>query len=626
MQKIEAASIQDLIALATYYGECSVRESARPIALSGLTQKGVTFENNDKVFENLANTSSNIYYRKKMEIEAIIEKYMALSISRLKDKMQVSTQGKTLEQLVPTVDVLKTPDAKQIKIPFNPDFLGKTSAIKEKKANKEETKNLSPGAGYKEEKTELEKKIEQGLAYAPDQKVSDTTKEVYTQLVDVPLTKEEQKELVESWEKSKGEPEKAAIYYKVCDLMNNYSLGIRDLRSTINNLTTKFKNANKDTKEKELLTEFKAQKLTGKIGVDLNKLISGKELAEEKVPLAVKNEFNTTLLVGTSDFNNPTKCMDSCNPDDLVKARALYFRSIKKDHVAIQELIHFYSDKKNGHVWDKEKALNFLNLISKENKGNPMLDKLIENLFLYHKEKDKDFRKAEEGIRKLIKAYSYSIKSVPAQKPKAGKTTATVETGVEWPNSKVDNIMNRVIKKMHSSGLLTEEEMGDSLKIKLKVKNELPGKPASIEKKEGEKALPATTGSNKQTNNNDTKKRKENKVHAQSKTASGNGNTAKKKETKYVAVITQRVEKSTGKTIGWDCHLEGFENEIKVIQVAKYEDLKKEFKKAMDAYIKKVRENNDKAKAKGGKGTVMTMIPSGLEFNNIDFMKLEKAV
>ena len=252
------------------------------------------------------------------------------------------------------------------------------------------------------------------------------------------LTDEFKDTLNKEWHDSKGNAEKAKLYTKVKDLLNNQELSIITLRDILSKFSQTVVKEQVVANEKAFAEEIKKEGIDFKINVPLDSLIKGKELLDGKTQFTVDGEFNLMLLTGKNN-------VDNVSPQDYVKQRAMYLRITGRERNAMDELTKFYSDAKKGVIWPIEKTRWFLNNLFIAN-SYTHLHRLIENILVFKQEEKKSYKAGLKQAKNLIRAYTrYTVKD------KDGKDVVQKT----WEDAKINNFIDAALKFLADNGKIT---------------------------------------------------------------------------------------------------------------------------------------------------------------------------
>ena len=271
-------------------------------------------------------------------------------------------------------------------------------------------------------------------------KESDKSQPIYGSLLAMPegkLKAEDREFIVNGWNTLKGMENKAKIYNKVRELLNNYEIPVRVLREDITKFIAKHKSLTKDENLNAFDKEIQEAGISFNTDTDMSKIRSGEVLTSGKLKwLKDDGEFNIALLTDAEDE-------DHGNPQNYLKLWAMYYRVIGNERQAIDIITKFYSDSKKGTIWSTEKARYFLNKLFRENEFKE-LRQVLKNMFIYRNSKG-DYEAAVPFAKSLL--FNYSKRKITVKKE--GKE---VEIEKSWPAHKVDNFINGVIAELAREG------------------------------------------------------------------------------------------------------------------------------------------------------------------------------
>ncbi len=281
-------------------------------------------------------------------------------------------------------------------------------------------------------------------------KDSDESKPIYGSLTVIPKTgfkPEDQEALISAWKKSKGPEEKAKVYNKMQEILNNYKMPVALLRNDISKFINKQHQQQKQENLDQFDKEIKEAGITYDTTTDLNKIRSGKELTSGKLKWVDKEgNFNIALLTDG-------KTEDDVDPQNFVKLWAMQLRTAGNERLAIDIITKFYSDAKTGTIWSPEKARYFLNNLFRVNQHKELMY-LIENM-LITKHEQGDHTKAYPFIKSFLINYTKSVKEV--EKVIDGKKQKVKEE-TYWPMHKIENLIKRAESGLRMVKLLKHED------------------------------------------------------------------------------------------------------------------------------------------------------------------------
>ena len=472
---------------------------------------------------------------------------------------------------------------------------------------------------------------------------------IYKSLYAIPNVSEEDKEFIlHGWENFKGNEEKAKVYNKVQDLLNNYKLSVATLKDMITHYTLSLKRQNRIDNEIAFKEELKKKKIVYAIGTPLEKLFKGEELLNGKTQFYKDNEFNVALLVGAHTE-------EEADPEDFIKAWAIYLRTTGREREAIDIITKFYSDSKKGEIWTPQQATIFLNMVFKTN-GLKHLEQLIANILMFKEEKENSYKKGIPQAKNLVKAFCKSkwpeqkidklvdrvimqladagkiaVKAEVISKPKLkSKPENTFHYLVEYFKSKKGNFLGTVLtpeRKINVTNYPTLEafkkacftvavshartmdEKVTNSQIKMEYKNTKAGGTASTKSTSQKEKVVIQTKPKTTVPAKVTPKAQNSPNKPVKKESNPNAPLLKKeavkqpKKPQYSAFIVLEKDKT------YTCTLKGFNEVIKVTGSKSIEEAKADFMEALIAYSEKIKAENEKAKASAGKGKKIHMKP-----------------
>ena len=294
--------------------------------------------------------------------------------------------------------------------------------------------------------TDIKQYLEDGKA--------DESKPKYNSLLSIPkekLSAEDREFIAVGWSTLKGVENKAKIYNKVRKLLNNNSISIAELRNDIQRFISKYKEEAKKENFKSFEEEIKAEKIDFDTTTNLKLIRNGEELTSGKLKWVDKEgDFNLVLLTDG-------KTEDDVDPQNMVKLMAMYYRTIGKEHMAIDIISKFYSDSKKGIDWPREKARFFLNNLFRINQFKE-LKQVVKNMLIYRNEQG-DYEKAIPFAKSLL--FNYSKHEVN-EKP------------VSWPAHKVNNFIDKCLMELADEGVIKLKEEKKTVKTENPKKVEKP--------------------------------------------------------------------------------------------------------------------------------------------------------
>jgi len=296
-------------------------------------------------------------------------------------------------------------------------------------------------------------------------KETDKNRTIYGSLSALPdegsnaLTTAQKDEIVQEWKKAKGSEAKAKLFAKVRDILNNQSLPPAVIREDLAKFAQKVKREQRTENEMAFVNSLQKEGITFDTNVDLKDLVNGQTLLAGKTQYEVDGEFNILLLTGKDS-------VDDVDPQDYVKLRAIWLRTVGRERQAIDELTKFYSDAKKGIIWTAEQATLFLNGLFKVN-GFKHIYQLVENILIYKEETKGSYKAGINQAKNLLRAFTrYTIE-------KDGKS---VKQKI-WPDRKINNLVNRILVKLADEGKIKgdfkeNKELQEKLK-EVKAKNKV---------------------------------------------------------------------------------------------------------------------------------------------------------
>jgi len=322
----------------------------------------------------------------------------------------------------------------------------KTPAKKEAKVNKKPVVTAETNINKTDEG---DNKVTENIKDLMPKKETDKSKEIYGSLLALPKIEPTTEEsLIEAWHHAKGNEAKAKLYTKVKDLLNNQDLPIAVIRADLAKFVQRVEKKIKANNDVEFVGTLQKEGIDFNLTVKPEDLISPEILTNGKTQYEKDGEFNLLLLTGKDNI-------DDVDPQDYVKLRAMWLRVTGRERQAIDEITKFYSDSKKGVIWSAEQARLFLNNLFKVNEFK-LLKRLMSNVLLYKQEKENDYKLGIKHCKSIMRAFTrYRVEQ--KEKDKNGKTVTSFKNRT-WPDHKINNFIDSVIKKLVDSGQLAKAE------------------------------------------------------------------------------------------------------------------------------------------------------------------------